>query len=115
ARRLSGLYLVALVLFRRRRRPTPTLSPYTTLFRSSATSTVGSTAVPAMNAPWRTNSPHWNLPVNRSMKKYWMVRTPRTYCSPTRSEEHTSEPSHVSISYAVFCLKKKKETHHDTD
>src|SRR5699024_12212254 len=25
-----------------------------------------------------------------------------------RSEEHTSEPSHVSISYAVFCLKKKK-------
>src|SRR5438067_3548168 len=27
---------------------------------------------------------------------------------PARSEEHTSEPSHVSISYAVFCLKKKK-------
>src|SRR5690606_40986869 len=24
----------------------------------------------------------------------------------TRSEEHTSEPSHVKISYAVFCLKK---------
>src|SRR5439155_9889067 len=23
-----------------------------------------------------------------------------------RSEEHTSEPSHVAISYAVFCLKK---------
>src|SRR5690349_22366462 len=26
-----------------------------------------------------------------------------------RSEEHTSEPSHVEISYAVFCLKKKKK------
>src|SRR5699024_11354111 len=25
----------------------------------------------------------------------------------TRSEEHTSELRHVSISYAVFCLKKK--------
>src|SRR5437762_3976036 len=25
-----------------------------------------------------------------------------------RSEEHTSEPSHRCISYAVFCLKKKK-------
>src|SRR3989454_12712738 len=25
-----------------------------------------------------------------------------------RSEEHTSEPSHLVISYAVFCLKKKK-------
>src|SRR2546421_7530830 len=26
-----------------------------------------------------------------------------------RSEEHTSEPSHDQISYAVFCLKKKKK------
>src|SRR3954449_11999032 len=25
-----------------------------------------------------------------------------------RSEEHTSEPSHTLISYAVFCLKKKQ-------
>src|SRR5690625_6495525 len=25
-----------------------------------------------------------------------------------RSEEHTSELSHVAISYAVFCLKRKK-------
>src|SRR5574344_2333463 len=28
--------------------------------------------------------------------------------SPIRSEEHTSELSHQIISYAVFCLKKKK-------
>src|SRR5690554_7585679 len=27
-----------------------------------------------------------------------------------RSEEHTSELHHVRISYAVFCLKKKKKT-----
>ena len=36
----------------------------------------------------------------------------------TRSEEHTSElQSHVRISYAVFCLKKKKKTqkHEDTE
>src|SRR5690349_24266425 len=26
---------------------------------------------------------------------------------PARSEEHTSNSSHVEISYAVFCLKKK--------
>src|SRR5690348_17707055 len=39
-------------------------------------------------------------------------RTPTmpSACS-ARSEEHTSEPSHPSISYAVFCLKKKKQTH----
>src|SRR5574344_2495391 len=29
--------------------------------------------------------------------------------SPIRSEEHTSELSHQIISYAVFCLKKKKK------
>src|SRR5438874_9781785 len=29
--------------------------------------------------------------------------------SAARSEEHTSESSHVEISYAVFCLKKKNE------
>src|SRR5580765_9006164 len=29
--------------------------------------------------------------------------------SRPRSEEHTSELSHPSISYAVFCLKKKKK------
>src|SRR5256886_10365319 len=30
-----------------------------------------------------------------------------------RSEEHTSEPSHSQISYAVFCLKKKNNQHID--
>src|SRR5256885_4199474 len=29
-----------------------------------------------------------------------------------RSEEHTSELSHLVISYAVFCLKKKKDHHY---
>src|SRR2546426_3416673 len=28
-----------------------------------------------------------------------------------RSEEHTLNSSHLVISYAVFCLKKKKESH----
>ena len=26
-----------------------------------------------------------------------------------RSEEHTSDSSHITISYAVFCLKKKNK------
>src|SRR5689334_24078934 len=29
-----------------------------------------------------------------------------------RSEEHTSDSSHSSISYAVFCLKKKTKTNY---
>src|SRR5258708_21041825 len=32
-----------------------------------------------------------------------------------RSEEHTSELHHQIISYAVFCLKKKKRTTHHND
>src|SRR6056297_3885902 len=60
---------------------TDTLFPYTTLFRS-----------PAPRAPPR--------PACRS-------RATRT----TRSEEHTSELQSLRrISYAVFCLKKKKKT-----
>src|SRR5256885_5556677 len=31
-------------------------------------------------------------------------------CSFDRSEEHTLNSSHLVISYAVFCLKKKKKT-----
>src|SRR5881275_3437753 len=57
-----------------------TLFPYTTLFRSCRT--------PIVRDRWG----------NRS-----------TYYCP-RSEEHTSElQSHGTISYAVFCLKKKKK------
>src|SRR3546814_8169118 len=38
-----------------------------------------------------------------------------TSAAPARSEEHTSElQSLMRISYAVFCLKKKKNQTHDT-
>src|SRR5699024_11887312 len=67
---------------------------------------------PSPPAPWRTApSPtpglvsRKNCPSNRSApggsSEYGRRNT-----SP-RSEEHTSELSHVSISYAVFCLNKK--------
>src|SRR3546814_1984721 len=40
-------------------------------------------------------------------------RAKRTGCHQARSEEHTSElQSLMRISYAVFCLKKKKTTNH---
>src|SRR6056300_1997633 len=58
--------------------------PYTTLFRSRPLG-------PSMNA-------------GRSGTRFASRKT----CS--RSEEHTSElQSHSEISYAVFCLKKKKK------
>src|SRR5881409_4301767 len=58
-----------------------TLFPYTTLFRSSD-------------------------------RRRWPAGAPRPGLPPGRSEEHTSElQSQSHISYAVFCLKKKKKKH----
>src|SRR3546814_3422943 len=74
---------------------TDTLFPYTTLFRSERrviiVRIVRAYERNALSAPGR--SPE-------SSK----------YCPFTRSEEHTSElQSLMRISYAVFCLKKKKQ------
>src|SRR2546430_5578065 len=67
-----------------RRPPRSTLFPYTTLFRSHF----------CRLSPRPCPAPEG--PVSRQRR-------------PPRSEEHTSEPSHSQISYAVFCLKKKKK------
>src|SRR5574343_1957860 len=65
-----------------RRPPRSTLFPYTTLFRSDV---------------W-LNPPPIPLTTEELDRVYEL-----------RSEEHTSELSHITISYAVFCLKKKKK------
>src|SRR5213080_5599723 len=68
-----------------------TLFPYTTLFRSN----------PPRVAP-RLKIFRFTLPKERASRSY-----------RGRSEERTSElQSHSGISYAVFCLKKKKTTKH---
>src|SRR3546814_4608256 len=69
---------------------TDTLFPYTTLFRSP------------YRCRWRDRRGSARL--RRS------GRTAGADCPKSRSEEHTSElQSLMRISYAVFCLKKKKE------
>src|SRR3546814_2647126 len=53
---------------------------------------------------------------------FWRLKVLKIELSPTRtsyplrrSEEHTSElQSLMRISYAVFCLKKKKTLHHNS-
>src|SRR3546814_6049749 len=91
---------------------TDTLFPYTTLFRSTAAGLL----------------PRYNRGVALNRKPRRATRGPPRYLvSPSaprgrrscRSEEHTSElQSLMRISYAVFCLKKKKNqtntrsTHH---
>src|SRR3546814_1089267 len=77
---------------------TDTLFPYTTLFRSRRRSHA--------SAPRRSS---------RAASKGARATSPRRprRLSGKRSEEHTSElQSLMRISYAVFCLKKKNNTHH---
>src|SRR3546814_1027899 len=82
---------------------TDTLFPYTTLFRSDALESGGSTLRDYVNA---TGQPGAYFQLHAAV--YEKSGKPCTVCA-TRSEEHTSElQSLMRISYAVFCLKKKK-------
>src|SRR3546814_5804151 len=100
---------------------TDTLFPYTTLFRSWQR--YGDTAVIDENwdamAAWmafvaRANPDHiWRHDRGLDLGD-WPMKCPASRLSPlsfwSRSEEHTSElQSLMRISYAVFCLKKKKK------
>src|SRR5213595_4347472 len=56
-----------------------------------------------------TLSLHDALPTSATVRPGCTRRTRWARCRSTRSEEHTSELQSPSvISYAVFCLKKKK-------
>src|SRR5256885_2822798 len=91
-----------------RRPPRSTLFPYTTLFRSAS----------ALHDPVRRDAAtvvHVYRGVGAISSHSAALRRARRGVShvdhqrETRSEEHTSELSHLVISYAVFCLKKKKK------
>src|SRR3546814_9977702 len=91
---------------------TDTLFPYTTLFRSTPAS--GGARLTIMRRASRTRPKRrmqWKLTAWVAGRK--SRPTPATLSDndrPDRSEEHTSElQSLMRISYAVFCLKKKKK------
>src|SRR3546814_1237127 len=79
---------------------TDTLFPYTTLFRSLR-----------LCVRRQCAGPDHDVAAQRQAGARPLARTqsfPRDHAAP-RSEEHTSElQSLMRISYAVFCLKKKK-------
>src|SRR3546814_9804946 len=95
---------------------TDTLFPYTTLFRSrlvgidqydNLESGQGFYAVSDLAISYK-RPPDWTMTCWWSVKSWKFVRQ-----AAARSEEHTSElQSLMRISYAVFCLKKKKSTVH---
>src|SRR3546814_3199785 len=86
---------------------TDTLFPYTTLFRSARA--FRRNIRRGTDRRRRASSPivfrDWPWPCSPRRPAAWPVE----YHSAFRSEEHTSElQSLMRISYAVFCLKKKK-------
>src|SRR3546814_6558768 len=104
---LSSFVVVYVFFFLMRRRPprstrTDTLFPYTTLFRSRPQDD-GET--PDLFADFN------GLPDRESAAEFY-----QHYGKwQNRSEEHTSElQSLMRISYAVFCLKKKRTNRHKT-
>src|SRR3546814_3463753 len=87
---------------------TDTLFPYTTLFRSR-----GRTAqpAPARNRGRYPSAPQRGRDAAGGGGVARRPRNARACPACDRSEEHTSElQSLMRISYAVFCLKKKKRT-----
>src|SRR5438034_8343751 len=70
--------------------PRSTLFPYTTLFRSRAAR--------------HEHGADREGEARRGVREHRL----HPHQSVARSEEHTSDSSHTVISYAVFCLKKKR-------
>src|SRR3546814_1337238 len=114
---MCAVHQLSNILFLMIRRPprstrTDTLSPYTTLFRSSngesgcgcwRLTRTDSPLAPIVHHP----GPRNRLAFRRSASAVGM--------SLHRSEEHTSElQSLMRISYAVFCLKKTNQQNNDT-
>src|SRR3546814_2942704 len=87
---------------------TDTLFPYTTLFRSK------SEEIPQDGHRSAAQPQHQrNAVAHRDDQRRDAARARRA--ADLRSEEHTSElQSLMRISYAVFCLKKKKYKHRST-
>src|SRR5690554_7277868 len=90
-----------------RRPPRSTLFPYTTLFRSLGYFSVFRMVYPFETGGYQTNIGEISMPV-RSSFGYHLIKVYDK--RPTQEDRKSTRlnSSHVRISYAVFCLKKKK-------
>src|SRR5438128_7600657 len=90
-----------------RRPPRSTLFPYTTLFRSDIVDAEYDSMgqVSRQSRPYRSETPKWSNFSYDALGRTKKVIAP-DYTLDRKSTRLNS--SHGSISYAVFCLKKKK-------
>src|SRR4051812_49603857 len=90
-----------------RRPPRSTLFPYTTLFRST-----GRPPIFSQGAMWSVNEKNLYQPetLDHLQVKVAEYYGGERFCQRRSDRKSTRlNSSHMSISYAVFCLKKKKK------
>src|SRR5690606_39691409 len=91
-----------------RRPPRSTLFPYTTLFRSLRCAGGGETPDALRMAPEHgAEAEAWNTILDDRQRQHEHVLDEQLEAADRKSTRLNS--SHVKISYAVFCLKKKKK------
>src|SRR3712207_7678926 len=93
-----------------RRPPRSTLFPYTTLFRSHLGS-FSKLLAPGLRLGWAVASPE-------ILERLSLLKLAADTQSSTLNIDRKStrlNSSHANISYAVFCLKKKKSTQQQTE
>src|SRR2546421_7759122 len=94
-----------------RRPPRSTLFPYTTLFRSrrtlAASAAAGTTRT--ISAAAVNLRPLVGTPLSTRCTAIAEVADPRMNCTHQDRKSTRLNSSHDQISYAVFCLKKKKK------
>src|SRR5256885_12599973 len=94
-----------------RRPPRSTLFPYTTLFRSGRIAERRSILLPPRPGFLGGRSPVPRPEIQTAPPARAACRGVRTDSPPRRDRKSTRlNSSHLVISYAVFCLKKKKKT-----
>src|SRR5688572_31950853 len=86
-----------------RRPPRSTLFPYTTLFRSLPVVSQSSPMMATSNSKLEIRNQKSEREVATGISGFWFLISDR---KSTRLNS-----SHSQISYAVFCLKKKKKKH----
>src|SRR5437773_8311861 len=97
----------------RRPPPRPTLFPYTTLFRSRRIVQQADDLASDRRAvaPWNENAATLDEKLARVPVWRGDNRLSATDCVRDRKSTRLNS-SHITISYAVFCLKKKKYNKH---
>src|SRR3712207_7828453 len=95
-----------------RRPPRSTLFPYTTLFRSPIAHCVLCAFNDRAHVFLRRSDHNMNMPRADMQGEYFNSDTQRKRSTNEDRKSTRLNSSHANISYAVFCLKKKKKKMH---